>query len=78
MDEFDTMDLVEMLSGADLPQRHKTTQGDEFSLSHGYRIIDLRLLRSALAKSQVRRHCIRNLAIKKEMFDSCIWVFKGV
>ena len=64
MDEFDTMDLVEMLSGADLPQGHKTTQGDEFSLSHGYRIIDLRLLRSALAKSQVRRHCIRNWAIK--------------
>ena len=53
VDDVDTMELVDMLSGVNLPQRHKTTADDEFSMSTGFRLIDMRILRSALSASQV-------------------------
>ena len=56
VDECDTMDLVDMLDGVTLPTRHLTSPTDQYIYSSGFRLIDLRILRSALSTSQLCDH----------------------
>ena len=55
-DNLDTMDLVELLDGVQTPSRHMTSVNDQYVYACGYRLIDLRVLRSALTSSQMCPH----------------------
>ena len=60
-DSYDTMDLVDMLKGVQLPTQHHTSSTDEYVYANGFRLIDLKILRTALSNSQVCHHNKLNL-----------------